>query len=327
MKKLILTLLLSYPVLISIEFYTLDTNPEKKNNTLLYEVDHSADKMRAFIIQISEYAKESNPQFNIIPQNGIELCFNELESSKGIHQQYVSAIDGIGVESLFYPNKRKDTREKLKALNLLKGSKKIFVSDYTKNEKRTERSFTKNNLEGFTSFPRKKGNYDYSFIPAFFKNENNRDIKTLSDVSNYLYLINFSNFNSKKELIDELKNTNYDLLLIDLFFDKTPFTSKEIDELKIKKNGSKRLVVSYINIGAAEKFRYYWNSKWKLGSPSWLKKEYEGYRDEYWVQFWEKPWQKIIYGNDDSYIKKIIDVGFDGAYLDNVECYYFLDFD
>mgnify|MGYP000645420345 CR=1 FL=1 len=128
-------------------------------------------------------------------------------------------------------------------------------------------------------------------------------------------------------MLEKLKNTNYDLLLIDLFFNETPFTFEEINELKIKKNGGKRLIISYINIGAAEKFRYYWKPNWKLGSPSWLKKEYEGYRDEFWTQFWEKQWQKIIHGNDNSYMKKILDAGFDGAYLDNVECYYFLNFD
>jgi cysteinyl-tRNA synthetase len=45
------------------------------------------------------------------------------------------------------------------------------------------------------------------------------------------------------------------------------------------------------------------------------------------VKFWKDDWQEIIYGNEDSYIKKIIDAGFDGAYLDNVEAYYFLYFD
>ena len=55
-----------------------------------------------------------------------------------------------------------------------------------------------------------------------------------------------------------------------------------------------------------------------------LKKKYDGYTDEFWVNFWEKEWQTIIYGNDNSYMKKIITAGFDGAYLDNVEAYYFL---
>ena len=52
--------------------------------------------------------------------------------------------------------------------------------------------------------------------------------------------------------------------------------------------------------------------------PAWLKKEYDGYPDEYWVKFWKKDWKEIIYGNDASYTKKLLNAGFDGAYLDDV---------
>jgi cysteinyl-tRNA synthetase len=64
-----------------------------------------------------------------------------------------------------------------------------------------------------------------------------------------------------------------------------------------------------------------------LHHPDWLKKKYDGYVDEIWVEFWNDEWKSIIYGNDNSYIKKIINAGFDGAYLDNVEGYYSLYFD
>ena len=82
--------------------------------------------------------------------------------------------------------------------------------------------------------------------------------------------------------------------------------------------------VFYINIGSAENFRYYWDGNWIIGDPAWIKKKYEGYQDEFYVEFWNPEWQKIIYGNNNSYMKKILDAGFDGAYLDNVEAYYFL---
>ncbi|SED14655.1 cysteinyl-tRNA synthetase, unknown class [Tenacibaculum sp. MAR_2009_124] len=328
MKKLTLTFLLAH----SIFFYFINQKDntafiERNSNTSSHKIDRSAEKMRSFIMKISKYAKEHNPEFYIIPQNGIELCFNELEFSQGTHQKYINSIDGIGIESLFYPTKNANTKEKLKALNSIKDLKQILVSDYTKSLKQISYSNQRNSNEDFISFPRTKNNYDYSIIPTQLNNENNRDIKSLDNAKNFLYLINFSNFKSKKEVLEKLKNTNYDLLLIDLFFNETPFTLNEIKELKIKKNGGKRLLISYINIGAAENFRYYWKPKWKLGSPSWLRKEYEGYHDEFWVQFWKRPWQKIIYGNRESYIKKILDTGFDGAYLDNVECYYFLNFD
>ncbi len=103
-----------------------------------------------------------------------------------------------------------------------------------------------------------------------------------------------------------------------------PYSKKEIEKLQTKKNGKKRLVISYLNIGAAENWRNYWQSDWKLGNPKWLKKNYKGYDNEIYVQFWEPAWQKIIFGNDDSYLKKIVDAGFDGVFLDNVEAYYAL---
>ncbi|MDD3741560.1 MAG: endo alpha-1,4 polygalactosaminidase, partial [Bacteroidales bacterium] len=100
--------------------------------------------------------------------------------------------------------------------------------------------------------------------------------------------------------------------------------SAEIQQLKTKANGGQRLVISYISIGSAENYRYYWKSDWKRNNPDWIKKKYDGYEDEFWVEFWNDEWQNIIYGNDSSYIKKIIDADFDGVYLDNVEAYYFL---
>lgn len=331
MKNLVLaifTSLVTQPFCNSDSFVLCNTsNFNHLTSKTNLNIDTSAKKMRNFVIEISKYAKEINPDFLIIPQNGIELCFNELEPSNGFHSNYMNSIDGIGVESLFKSDSTEKTNNRLKSLRLLKDYKKVFVSDYQQKGLLSRTVSSKNKKEGFASFPRDKENYDYIKIPTFINQENKNDVHTINDVKNYLYLINYSNFESKKQLLENIKNTNYDLILIDLFFFKEQFTKEEINSIKIKKNGGSRLVISYLNIGSAEKFRYYWKSKWKLGSPGWLEKKYEGYDDEIWVKFWRRSWRKIIYGNNNSYIKKITDAGFDGAYLDNVEAYYFLKFD
>lgn len=71
-------------------------------------------------------------------------------------------------------------------------------------------------------------------------------------------------------MINAISATNYDVVLVDLFFEETEFTISEINQLKIKANGGQRLVISYINIGSAEKFRYYWKKNWGLQHPLWL---------------------------------------------------------
>ena len=83
---------------------------------------------------------------------------------------------------------------------------------------------------------------------------------------------------------------------------------------------------SYISIGEAEDYRFYWDSDWKTNKPAWLEKENPNWKGNYKVRYWESDWQSIIYGTDGSYLKKIIDSGFDGAYLDIIDAFeYFED--
>jgi len=74
-----------------------------------------------------------------------------------------------------------------------------------------------------------------------------------------------------------------------------------------------------MSIGEAEDYRYYWQSGWKVGNPSFLDKENPNWKGNYKVRYWDKDWQNIIYGNDNSYLKKILDAGFDGVYLDIID--------
>lgn len=285
---------------------------------------YAAEKMQQFVSNISNYAKSLKSDFIIIPQNGIELIYNNTNPDNGIHTTYINAIDGLGVEALFYNGTFNPDSHRISMLQQIKNTKKILVSEYVSNNNDIVDAFTKNYNEDFICFVRNNTNFHYKQIPDTIPNENSNDITNLSQAQNFLYLINSENYSSKQEFINAISTTNFDVILIDLFFQNQPFTTAEINQLKTKANGGKRLVISYINIGAAETFRYYWDSHWTLHHPAWIKKTYQGYDDEYWVEFWNEDWQKIIYGNDNSYLKKILDAGFDGAYLDNVESYYFL---
>jgi cysteinyl-tRNA synthetase, unknown class len=286
--------------------------------------DQAAEKMQEFVINIATYARQYNPNFIIIPQNGIELAFNNVEPKDGQNARYMSSINGIGVEELFYNGTHALVGNRLSMLQELKKSKKILVSEFVSENNTIADAYSRNNNEGFICFTRNSGNYHYKQIPDYIPNENATNITNLSLARNFLYLINSENYSSKQELITAISQTNFDVVILDLFFNEVAFTSTEVNQLKIKANGAKRLVLSYINIGSAEKFRYYWKKNWGQHHPFWIKKKYVGYNDEFWVKFWNKDWQDIIYGNDNSYMKKIINAGFDGGFLDNVEAYYFL---
>jgi cysteinyl-tRNA synthetase len=292
---------------------------EKRSNA-------AAEKMQDFVVSISNYAKSIDNDFIIIPQNGVELVFSYTEPDEGFNELYMNAIDGVGVEELFYNGTYSPDGKRLSMLQEIKKTKKVMVADYVKDDKDVSDAIDLNHAEGFICFPRISTNYDYLQIPDSTSFPNTNNINKLNDAQNYLYLISTDNFSSKTDMLDAIAATDFDVVLIDLFFNEVELTHDEINRLKNKANGAERLVIAYMNIGSAEKFRYYWGNNWGLHHPLWIKRKYEGYDDEFWVKFWKDEWQEIIYGNNKSYTKKIIDAGFDGAYLDNVEAYYFLYF-
>ncbi len=286
--------------------------------------DKAGDKMQDFVIGISSYARSIDSDFIIIPQNGVELAFSNLDASEGLNESYMAAIDGFGVEELFYNGTYALDNERLNMLRQVNATKQVMVSEYVSDNNLAADAYARNYQEGFTCFTRLANNYDYLHIPDSVPHENANNITNLNEAQNFLYIISTESFQTKQEMISAISATNYDVILMDLFFADETFTASEIASLKTKDNGGQRLVISYVSVGSAENYRYYWKKGWGLHHPLWLKKKYDGYKDEFWVKFWKKDWQDIIYGNDDSYIKKIIDAGFDGAYLDNVEAYYFL---
>lgn len=288
-------------------------------------------QMREFVIAISQYAKSIKPGFNIIPQNGIELVSDNGASSGQAHQAYLDAIDGNGQEDLFFGYQKDDQATPAKDNNYLRGlldiaknaGKFILAIDYCSTPSKVNSSYSQNQAAGYVSFAANKR--ELNAIPAFpnpIPFENATVINNLGQAKNFLYLINPDAFSSKQAFLSAVTATNYDLLIMDLFFsDGTSFTAAEIDQLKNKANGGKRLVISYMSIGEAEDYRYYWQSSWRNHPPSWLDKENPSWAGNFKVKYWETEWQNIIYGNDNAYLKKIIDAGFDGAYLDIIDAF------
>jgi len=202
-----------------------------------------------------------------------------------------------------------------------------MVSDHVKKESDEKDAADKSAKEGFLSFIRSAKNYEYRTIRPNPVSENANNIIELRDAKNYLYIINPEDFANKNDMLQKLANTNYDVIIMDAFYHSELLTRAEVDGLKTKANGGKRLVISYVNIGAAENFRHYWQKEWKLHNPKFLKKPYEGYHEEFWVKFWTPEWQAIVLYGPRSYMQMVLDANFDGVYLDNVEAYYSIYFD
>lgn len=299
-----------------------------KDNDPDNAIDYKQE-MRDFVIGISQYSKSVKSDFIVIPQNGIELVTDNGEETGRPQTAYLNAIDANGQEDLFYGYDNDDQATPTEVTAYLKAfldiskekGKIILVTDYCFTHSKMTNSYSENSNHNYISFAADHRGLDN--IPAFpdpIYNENDEVIVRISEVKNFLYLINPESFISKKDFIDAVTSTNYDLLIMDLFFnDGTEFTSSEIDKLRNKANGGKRLVISYMSIGEAEDYRYYWQNSWKKGNPEWLSTENPDWEGNFKVKYWEKEWQDIIYGNDNSYLKKILESNFDGVYFDIID--------
>ncbi len=88
-----------------------------------------------------------------------------------------------------------------------------------------------------------------------------------------------------------------------------------VEKLKRKPGGGRRIVIGYLAIGEAEKWRGYWKTCCAGGSPSWLTSRTQGWAGNYAVKFWEPGWKAIVMQR----LNSLIAAGFDGVYLDRAD--------
>lgn len=166
----------------------------------------------------------------------------------------------------------------------------------------------------------------------------------------------------RKAYLQELATSQWDAFYIDAHFQFGALTKDEVESLKRKPQGGRRLVIAYLSIGTTELYRWYAdpamvnpesgafmngaveNGKfvparerfWDMGIPNWmLWPAYSGqYSDESTPIWWHPEWRDIIIRGGSNYknprfnhtqfpegrssIDRIVDMGFDGVYLDNV---------
>jgi len=289
-------------------------------------------EMRDFVQDMSVYAKGINPNFVIIPQNGAEIVSTTGDDIGSPEMSYINAIDGIGQESLFYGYSSDNQGTPIAEnewmrffLDMAKdnGTVKIMVTDYCSTHSKMDNSNSENSSKAYLSFAADHRELDnIPDYPNSLYHENADTITNLQDAQNFLYLINPDNgYASKQEFVNAIKNTNYDYIIMDYFFEGEEYTSSQIEQLRQKANGGQRLLICYMSIGEAENYRYYWQSDWAIGNPSFIEKENPNWRGNFVVRYWEPEWKNIIFGNDSSYLKKILNAGFDGVYLDIIDAF------
>ncbi len=100
-------------------------------------------------------------------------------------------------------------------------------------------------------------------------------------------------------------------------------TPEEVTRMKRRPDGSARVLLAYLSLGEAERYRDYWRPEWyeRAKKPSWLGAPNPDWDGNYAVQFWHPEWQALIFGSPESYLDVIMAQGFDGVYFDRADAF------
>jgi cysteinyl-tRNA synthetase, unknown class len=127
---------------------------------------------------------------------------------------------------------------------------------------------------------------------------------------------------------DRVAQSAHDLVVIEFGLSKAlrferMFMREEIARARIKPDGSLRIVLAYLSIGEAERYRPYWDRAWEEPgkAPAWLGPMNPRWVENYPVRFWDPEWQRLIVEGPSSYLAHILGQGFDGIYLDRADVF------
>ncbi len=297
------------------------------------------EEMRRFIQTIGGFARQYRQDFLIIPQNGLALLtkVDVVDATKrSPARAYMRSIDGVLQEALYFgdpefdkppPEKRQEKLLTLTELARTNGLR-VLVMDYGRKARTVNDAHRRNTARGYVSFTAHARAPELGSLPPYPKrpfHENAASVLSLKNVRNFIYLRDSSAFGRQDEFAMTLRGTNFDMVVVDVFHGRTPLTKRAVETLKYKNAGARRLVLAYMDIGSAARYRHYWQPDWREGAPRWISGPFRGDPDKYYVEYWRAEWQKIITGDTKSYVYGIIDLGFDGVILDGVDAYRYFE--
>ena len=324
-------------------------NPYTKEEEILkmdylpLEIRNYRAAMRDNLLMLIDYAKEQKPNFKIITHEGQELLtkslweynlegynlarqkhegiedsfflsrenFNDADPTEGTSAyRYLNLVDAVAINNLYCGQGKETAVTKRHNLGLIS-------IDQCSDDESFDRAIISSVLDkkmiyGFTD--KEKAFKEILGLPVI--NDSAQNVNEVKDAKNILFAIDDSLYEDKDAFINDLLKTNYDIIVIKpLFRHKQRFSSDDIRSLQFKKNGSRRLLISLMNVSEANPKDYFWKSNWKVGSPAWLVRPSFVEKDSVIAAYWDSNWQELIA----KHFKDIITTGFDGVFFTGIE--------
>lgn len=309
------------------------------------------EQMRNNINILAKYAKYKNDNFQILV-HGCEELLNKslweyhLEGYNEARKKGINANDPSFLFKLKQLNPEKEPIVGTSASYYIKNIDAIVLNNHFCAPQPINHTILEENIRiiSIDNCPNRKtydsaleksietNNLIYAFIKpeTAFKqilkqpiiNENAKNINNVTEAKNISFLIDDSTYDNKNKFIADIRDSNYDIVVIDPFFhNKQAYTKDEIHSLKFKKNGTRRQIIAKFNISETKDGDYYWNNEWKIGNPTWLKRLSFVDKNGVITEYWQDEWKKIM----GKHFRSIVDSDYDGALLTGIENHHYFE--
>lgn len=137
----------------------------------------------------------------------------------------------------------------------------------------------------------------------------------LAAVRSWFYYLDAGD--NRLEVYKNIALSSYDLVVLDPIV--TIRGSEAVDMASVIRDLQEagKIVIAYLDVGQAEDYRTYWQDDWQIGDPFWiLGDDPDGWEGNYPVAYWFDEWQSIWFDEATGVLPLVLDLGFDGVYLD-----------
>jgi cysteinyl-tRNA synthetase, unknown class len=304
----------------------------------LTQIPNYRDDMRKIVEELATFARGRDPNFTLITFGGTDLFswsqreydLAELKRPEGMKaaqvadtelpvgfpmRRYQQRVDGFILDGFFCA----PVRVPLADVEAMRNQRLKALSVDHCDADRAQAMFDQARRAGIVAHIDTDMDKRFASIPKFRPiPENPNNVMNISTARSMLINLDNRSYGTKDDWLLALKNTNFDVLIVDGFYNgNMPLTKADVSTLKFKKMGAKRLVLAWIEISQASDDKFYWQREWRVGNPSWIHSLDRTNPGKYHVEFWNPAWKAIV----GRTFAGLMDLGFDGIVISGVEGY------
>lgn len=202
----------------------------------------------------------------------------------------------------------------------------IFNLEFATKAKKIDALYAQSAARGFVPFV--ANSPVLGRIPPYPKaafRANPTSLSTPAQAKNHLYVAQSQGFGSAADYVQAMSTTNNDIVITSVFHGRAPLSKLDVERLKYKNLGARRLVLAEINVASAATYDYFWQPGWGPGSPAYVGAPYRKDPDRYRTLYWDPAWQSVLLGGTASFVYGVFDLGFDGVIIKGTESWRYFE--